>query len=325
MARAAVAAWRKLEELSGETILLRTGLLWRDGQGAAGVAAALAREGVEHRWVEPSQVGDIFPGLRDSGAPAVFQPDAGTVLAEVALGAQLRSFRECGGELLEARVNGVDVGAGSSGVRLAFAPTAEPGASDFDVFDSVVLAPGPWAPQLLSHLGIDIALSSSLQQVTYLSAPPGWERLPCIFEVADGTQPGMYGMPTPGRGYKIGLDRALRPFSDGDLDRNPDPAVTLEIAQRAKESFGWDTNPTESQVCCWTTSPDGRFVIDRVAGGRIVVACGDSGEGFKFSALMGELLTDLVEGADPPEYAAGFGLTRLAGAAGTGTPPRLGH
>jgi sarcosine oxidase len=269
--------------------------------------------------------GGHLPGLRDNGAPAVFQPDAGTVLADVALRCQWRSFRESGGEMLKARVDGVDADPGSSGVRLDFTYESGPVASDSALFDGVILAPGPWAPKLLSGLGIDIVLSPSLQQVTYLSAPPGWERLPCILEVGDGTRPGMYGMPTPGRGYKLGLDRALRPFSDDDLDRNPDPAQTREIVERAKESFGWNSSRTESQVCCWTTSPDGRFVIDRAAGGRIVIACGDSGEGLKFSALMGELLTDLAEGADPPEYAAGFGLARLAGTAGTGSPPRLGY
>ena len=77
------------------------------------------RSGLDHEWVESSRVGHIFPGLRDSGAPAVFQPDAGTVLAEVALGAQLRSFRESGGELLKAGVDGVDPAAGGLRLRLS--------------------------------------------------------------------------------------------------------------------------------------------------------------------------------------------------------------
>ena len=323
MARAALASWRRLEQLSGETILLRTGLVWRDGAGATRVADALGHEGVEHRWVQPAQMSDVFPGIRDDGAPAIFQPDAGTVLADVALGAQLRSFKDGGGDLLKARVDGVETAASS--VRLVLAPSAEAPTLNRRDFDAVVLAPGPWAAPLLHTLGIDVSLSPRLQQVTYLSAPPGYDQLPCILEVGDDTRPGMYGMPTPGLGYKIGLDRPLRPFSDRDPDRSPDPAVAQEIAERANHTFGWDSKPIESQVCCWTTSPDGRFVIDRVADGRIVVACGDSGEGFKFSALMGELLTDLAEGSDLPEYATGFGLARLAGWSAMETPPPLGH
>ena len=71
-----------------------------------------------------------------------------------------------------------------------------------------------------------------------------------------------------------------------------------------------------SQVCSWTDSPDGRFVLDRLLDGRVVLACGDSGEGFKFSALMGELLADLAEGVPPDPDVASFGLGRFAVGAG---------
>ncbi len=66
-------------------------------------------------------------------------------------------------------------------------------------------------------------------------------------------------------------------------------------------------------------------MIDRVAGGRVLVACGDSGEGFRFSALMGELLADLAEGADPPDYAGCFGLGRFATRDGGQPPPPIGR
>jgi glycine/D-amino acid oxidase-like deaminating enzyme len=42
-----------------------------------------------------------------------------------------------------------------------------------------------------------------------------------------------------------------------------------------------------------------------------VLACGDSGTGFKFSALMGELLADLAEGAGPDPDVAAFSIARF--------------
>jgi sarcosine oxidase len=120
-------------------------------------------------------------------------------------------------------------------------------------------------------------------------------------------------MPTPGLGYKVGTDRALRSLEPGDLDRTPDAAIERDILARV----GTDLDSVEpvalsSQVCSWTESPDGRFVIDRLPSGRVVLACGDSGEGFKFSALMGEVLADLAEGLTPDEDVASFGLARFA-------------
>ena len=55
----------------------------------------------------------------------------------------------------------------------------------------------------------------------------------------------------------------------------------------------------------------------------MVVGAGDSGEGFKYSALMGLVLADLAEGAAPDDDIAALGLARFADGASR-TRPRLG-
>jgi glycine/D-amino acid oxidase-like deaminating enzyme len=79
----------------------------------------------------------------------------------------------------------------------------------------------------------------------------------------------------------------------------------------------------DAQVCSWTDSPDGRFVIDTVADGRVVVAFGDSGEGFKFSALMGLVLADLAEGRPADDDVATLSLARFADGSGAVAAPRV--
>jgi glycine/D-amino acid oxidase-like deaminating enzyme len=122
-------------------------------------------------------------------------------------------------------------------------------------------------------------------------------------------------MPTPGVGYKVGLDTPLRPLRPEDHDRTPDAGRTAELTRRIRTMFpGAAPAVVDEQVCTWTDSPDGRFVIDRIGDG-VVLACGDSGEGFKYSALMGEILADLAEGRPADEDAACFCLDRLSGLA----------
>ncbi|MEO8330512.1 MAG: pyridine nucleotide-disulfide oxidoreductase, partial [Candidatus Nanopelagicales bacterium] len=62
----------------------------------------------------------------------------------------------------------------------------------------------------------------------------------------------------------------------------------------------------------WTDSPDGQFILDRV--GDVVVGCGDSGQGFKFLPMLGEILADLAEGHTVSTDVAGFDLRRLGNA-----------
>jgi sarcosine oxidase len=132
----------------------------------------------------------------------------------------------------------------------------------------------------------------------------------------------MYAMPTPGVGYKVGLEAPLRDLLEGDDDRTPDAAILERATARVRRDLTALTpNPLDAQVCCWTDSPDGRFVIDTLADGQVVIACGCSGEGFKFSALMGLVLADLAEGDAPDPDVATFTLARFAG----GAPPPGAH
>lgn len=303
-----VAAMERLARRSGRQVFLRRGLLWRDDETVADVAAALGGEGVAHQLVEPGDVGRFLPGLRGDHRGAVWCDEAGPVLAAASLRAQEELFVAAGGELrvgLQVR----EVLATSSGVRLV-------GDGDESVAaDVAVLAPGPGAGPLLAGLGVELPLRPRLEQVAHVAhrdGPAVTDGFPCWFDGPVGDRPGMYAMPTPGVGYKIGVDRPLRDWTPDDLDRTPDPGLLGMVRDRvAADLVDLEPEPFDAQVCCWTESPDNRFVIDTLPGG-VVVACGDAGEGFKFSALMGEVLADLAEGATPDADVATFGLSRFA-------------
>jgi sarcosine oxidase len=218
--------------------------------------------------------------------------------------------------LLAAAGGTVRTGRAVTGVRTTSAGVSL-GLDDGSALDAdvVVLAPGPGAAPLLEAVGLSIPLGPHLEQVVHFGDPAGraaTDDLPCLFDGPRGDEPGLYAMPTPGRGYKVGLDRPLRDYVEGDHDRTPDEAVVAATRERvARDLTGVPAQVLDAQVCSWTDSPDRRFVIDALAGG-IVVACGDSGEGFKFSALMGIVLADLAEGRTPDADIATFGAGRFA-------------
>jgi sarcosine oxidase len=308
-----VEAMRRLSERAGHPVYLTRGLLWRDDQSLPALQDTLTAAGIDHTPVVAGDVGRFMPGLRADGRDAVWQPEAGVVLAEASLRAQLASFDDGGGTAEFGRhVTGVAPAPGGVAVRFA-----DGGAVEADV---AVVAAGPGAAPLLAGLGVDIALHPYLEQVVHFGDPAHTDDLPCLFDGPRGDRPGIYAMPSPGVGYKVGLDTPLRDYRDGDADRTPDPARTAVIRDRVRDDIT-SVAPTvvDAQVCSWTDSPDGGFVVDRIDGG-VVVACGDSGEGFKYSALMGELLADLAEGATPDPDVAALSAARFAG----GLPVRTG-
>jgi len=316
LGRRALEAMHRLAERAGTEVFLTRGLLWRDDVSLPAVVGALGAEGVEHAEVPARDVGHFFPGLRPDGRDAVWQPLAGVVLAETSLRAQLRSFS--GATLFGRDV--VDVAVRSSGVRVSF---ADGGSTDADV---VVLAAGPGAAGLLDRVGVHLELHPYLEQVVHFgdgAHPAANDALPGLFDGPRGARPGVYGMPTPGRGYKIGFDTPLRDYRRTDEDRTPDPARTSVIRDYVHENLSSvPATVRDEQVCVWTDSPDGSFVVDRLPGG-VVFACGDSGEGFKFSALMGEVLADLAEGRPPDDDVARLSLARFASVPPRGPGPHV--
>ena len=180
--------------------------------------------------------------------------------------------------------------------------------------DVAVVCAGPGTPALLRQLGLEVPLRAYLEQVVHLGRPcepQAADLLPSLFDGPGEQGPGVYAMPTPGVGYKIGLDSPLRELAPGDLDRSPDPEVSAAIRTRAEGILAPGQEVVDAQVCCWTDSPDGWFVIDRAD--SVIVACGDSGKGFKYSPAIGEILADLAEGGVPDADVAAMSARRFDG------------
>ncbi|CAN5654593.1 hypothetical protein BH09ACT7_BH09ACT7_19560 [soil metagenome] len=313
----ALAAMRKLQSRAQTPVFLRRGLLWRDDLSLPAVVGALRDAGVAHTLVPAGQVGTYFPGLRSDGRDAVWQPEAGVVLAKSSLQAQLDLFLAGGGatefgtEVVGVHVDGV-------GVRVDFADGRCVSA------DVVVVAAGTGAPRLLDASDIRIGLRPYLEQVVHFGDPDHptlTDDHPCLFDGPSDDAPGIYAMPSPGVGFKVGLDTPLRDLHEGDHCREADADRTQLILERVRRDIS-SVTPTvlDAQVCSWTDSPDGKFIIE-ASGDGIIWASGDSGAGFKYSALMGDVLADLAEGLPPDPDIAALGVSRFSGGI---VPPNSG-
>ncbi|WP_431245531.1 NAD(P)/FAD-dependent oxidoreductase [Leifsonia xyli] len=317
----AVRAMDRLAALVGAPVTMRLGLLWRDDAFLDTARAVLDATGSGYRVVRRSEVGDVLPGLRPDGRDALFVHEAGVVEAETLLRETLRTFRELGGRTqLRTRIARLEEQ--GSGV------VAHTSAGATIRADHVVVAAGPGAAALLGSLGVRIPLQTYLEQVVHFPDPAHPDRYagyPCFFDAPRADEPGIYGMPARQKGYKIGLDLPLRPLTPGDTDRSPVEARTERIRRRVERDLtSLVPVPGEQQVCAWTDSPDGDFVIDRLSD-AVTVACGDSGEGFKFSALVGEHVADLVEGRPDAVLAGQWGMARIPDAAEGRAPTAMGR
>lgn len=295
LGRRSAEAMARLESRLGRRVHAETGLLWRDDAAPLDViTGTVAAENVPHTEIPAAEVHRPFPGLRPDHRDALWFPEGGALLAADALAGYTRLFDAGGGE----PVFGAEVTTVTSTASGAAVVLSDGRRLDADV---AVVCAGPGTPALLPGIGLDVPLRPFLEQVVHLGhpeAPDALDSLPCLFDGPGSGWPGIYTMPTPGVGYKVGIDDPMRELIPGDVDRTPDPARTAEIVARSDALLPDPGREViDAFVCCWTDSLDGGFVIDRAD--AVVVACGDSGKGFKYSPVIGEILADLAEGGAP--------------------------
>jgi glycine/D-amino acid oxidase-like deaminating enzyme len=268
-------------------------------------------------------VARVFPELSHRPQePAAFVPDDGVLFAAKGLAAMAAAARAAGAELSSPE-QALAVEETPAGVRIS---------TDRRVLeaDLAVLAVGPWAQSLLEPLGIRLPLAPAIGQVSYWRGGGAWERRPSLIDFVADDKLGVYGLPTPGKGYKIGLDYGSEESWDTEAAAWPPRGFEEECNRDwviAHAPGLASDGPHLSECCPWTMTPDNEYFIDRR--GAITVATGCSGHAFKFMPIIGELIGDIAEGKPAWPEADIYGIDRMASDAPFGrveTPmgPRVG-
>ncbi len=164
--------------------------------------------------------------------------------------------------------------------------------------ERLVVTAGSWLTQIVGRLGLP--LRATRQHVHWFTPPSGsthFEPALCPVYIWE-QQPGdvVYGFPDLGEGFKLGLQKPGPTADPHTMDRT----VTAAEVRTAEAIVGrWfpeiARSPSASEVCLYTNTADGHFLIDRhPKRPNIVLAGAGSGHGFKFASVIGEIVADLV-------------------------------
>jgi sarcosine oxidase len=262
LAEEALAGWRELEAQSGRDVLGLHGLVELCSSATLTSADVLDARGIEHRLLGRDEVRAHGVALPDGWA-ALWQPDAGVVLADAAR----HAFLDVGRPAIETgrRVESLD---------------------DVDA-DGVVVTAGPWVTALVP----DVPVRVTRETVAFFarSGAP----MPSVVELDEATRlHAMYALDDPVHGLKAGAHHAGH-VADPDLEEGPDPELVARIAAWVGERFpDVDPAPVDAQSCVYTTTADESFILERRDGVVLGSAC--SGHGFKFAPAIGRRLAALA-------------------------------
>jgi glycine/D-amino acid oxidase-like deaminating enzyme len=170
--------------------------------------------------------------------------------------------------------------------------------------DAVVVATGAWTPYLLPFTRKFFRATGHPVFHFKPANPEPFrpERFP-IFG-ADISTTGYYGFPLNRDGVvKIANHGSGREMSPDSPERMVNQAEETAVRKFVAETFPAlaDAPIVFTRICLYCDTHDGHFWIapdpDRP---ELIIAAGDSGHGFKFAPVLGDIIANAVEGKDDP-------------------------
>ena len=299
--KTAYAEWRDLESVSGKSLLFITGSVGIGTKGNPYGRAArqsLDAAGVESEWWDAAQLAERFPQFRLAGDMEIlWQKDTGFLRAAECVSTHLQLAEQHGATVREETpVTNID--------WQTDVPTVRTENSQFRG-KKVIVTAGAWAGTLLTELNLPLTVTK--QQVCYYQPADSKSFQPDRFPVfTEATPDGefIYGIPAfgsfnTGGGLKIARHGRGQVISPDTLERTPDADYIAHIDAYARERLPELGKTTHAEVCLYTETPDEDFIIDvHPHCSNVLIAAGFSGHGFKFCALVGRIMNELVRNGE---------------------------
>jgi len=297
LARRAYANWRRLEDVTGASLLHVTGVLFvgsPESAVAGGTLESAREHGVPHELIPAAALAARYRAFRRlEGAIGVLEPGGGWLDPERCVAAGLAHAAAHGIELrfdeplLRWEPNGSGVTVTTAAGRFAAG--------------HLLLAAGSWMPGLLGAAGGGAYFSVERQVQHWFTPqdPAALAALPIFIRQTGATV--FYALPPAGKEVKVAVHHAGASTTPETVRRSVDPeeiaAVRSLLLEHVPAIAG---THRRSAVCLYTNSRDGHFVIDQLPGNpAVLIASACSGFGFKFASALGEVLADLLTDRAP--------------------------
>jgi sarcosine oxidase len=290
-------AWAEVEEESGTRLVVKTGGLDLEPVGdepkyVTQYAGAMRAAGIPFAELSADEVMRRFPQFRlDESVRAVYQEDAGLVDAGRANATHVALARARGATVLDGTpVRGLrTVG---DGVEVE---------TDGGTFSArrLVVAAGAWTNHALGHVGVEIPLTCTQEQVTYFRAPDLEEFTPGRFPIwiwHGGPESSFYGLPVYGApGTKTGQDVGGDVVTVDNRTFETNERVLANVRRFLERYIPGSLGPElYTKTCLYDMPPDREFVLGTLPEHPQISLFNGAGHGFKFASLAGKILSQLA-------------------------------
>jgi sarcosine oxidase len=293
--------WKDFESATNKQFYYETGIVYFGDQEhptMSGVRTSARLYDVKVDVYDHKKSAREFPQFKiPSSYQTLYEPEAGFIRPEFAIQNYLMEAEKVGAKLnRNEKVLRWESSSGSVTVTTSKGTYSA---------DKIILAGGSWMRSLVPSL--EPKLKVTRQTLAWISPKQpdlfALGNFPCWF-IEDPELGMFYGFPLlPFEkfggpiGLKIASHRPGQVVDPDQVNRKTLPEEEYAIKTILSRYFqGAGDEIISMKTCLYTYSPDENFMIDLLpdANGRVVIAAGFSGHGFKFVPVIGEALADLA-------------------------------
>ncbi|MDJ0511415.1 MAG: N-methyl-L-tryptophan oxidase [Crocosphaera sp.] len=297
--REAYPLWFALEKEAQETLYIKTGELDFGNINApslAQVADSMNRENIDYEYLSAAEINRRFPQFNiPETMEGLYQEDTGILKASHCVLSNLKLAQNYGAIVQD---NTPVININSNGELITLKTNQEIYTSQH-----LIVAAGSWTKQLLLPLGLNLPLTIMPCQLGFFRVENNQKFIPGEFPIFLAHLVGEYGQFPYGIPACDHQGLKLSTFYGWDTveavnEVNYAPSLKwIETLRTFLKQYLPTANGEliETRRCLYTMTPDKHFIIDHHPNYKnILVAAGFSGHGFKFTNLVGKILTDLI-------------------------------
>jgi sarcosine oxidase len=307
-------AWATLEEESAVQVVTKTGsieLALLDSPHRREIdiyAGAMDAADIPYERFDGDEVMRRFPQFRiEQAVDALWQADSGIADAIKGNAAHVALARSYGATILDhCRVRAIRPFDGGVDVD-----------TEQGVFSCrrLIITAGAWADQVLADVGLNLSLTATQEQVTYYATPNLRDfavgRFPVfIWHGADV----IYGFPIYGEvATKAAIDASGPAVTPETRTYEADPERERRVETWLQQYIPGFLGPKlYTKTCLYTMPRDRNFVIDTLPEHPHIAICVGAGHAYKFTSLLGKILSELALDGRTAYPIAPFTLQRPA-------------
>ncbi|MCA0936502.1 N-methyl-L-tryptophan oxidase [Vibrio alginolyticus] len=303
--------WGELEQLSGKSLFLKTGVL-NIGEEKSPFISMLITSANKHQLpleiLSAEDANQRFEGLNlPPEYIGCFESTSGVLRVEDCI----QSYRDLAlaeGATLLTHHKVSDITLNDDSV------TVTANGNTFRA-KKLVVSVGAWSNDLLDMLELTLPITPVRKTFAWYNASEalyGQGTFPAFsFDTADGIY---YGFPSiDGAGLKIGRhdlgevqdpNAAINPFEEQTDAADLQQILDKHMPRVESLKFG--------KTCMYTRTPDENFIIDNhPSNNNVIIASGFSGHGFKFASVIGEVVADMALEKTPEFNLSLFAIDRF--------------